>query len=50
MRILLLLFAVMMAVPSFAQLFDDGILEYEVLDYEAKTCKVTGAVGGVMML
>ena len=48
MRKLLLLFAVMMAVPSFAQLFDDGILEYEVLDNEAKTCKVTGAVGGVM--
>ena len=46
MRKLLLLFAVMMAMPSFAQWFDVGDLRYEVLDNQARTCRVTGLSGG----
>ena len=46
MRKLLLLFAVMMAVPSFAQWFEVGDLSYEVLDNQARTCKVAGLSGG----
>ena len=46
MRKLLLLFAVMMAMPSFAQRFDVGDLRYEVLDRQARTCGVVFFSGG----
>lgn len=46
MRKLLLLFAVMMAMPSFAQWFEVGDFNYEVLDSQARTCRVRDFSGG----